>query len=114
MLALARVSVDVPNMGDGHPEKDTPNDAPTIWALSVGRAVLHSHGGTFSITGTGMWQHSSEQLLSVPTDDGHIPVGSTEPLAEGDTATQPHITEGHRTVVGKSNSMFTTSWTNST
>lgn len=30
------------------------------------------------------------------THDGHIPLGSPEHLAEGGSATQPHITEGHR------------------
>lgn len=35
------------------------------------------------------------------TQDGHIPLGSTEHLAEGDSATQPHITEGHRALLGK-------------
>lgn len=38
------------------------------------RAVLHSHGGTFSITGAGMWHHFSEQLLSLlPTDENTAP-----------------------------------------
>lgn len=73
VLGLARVSVDVPKRGEGHPEKDIPSDAPTVRGLSVGRAVLHSHGGTFSITGAGMWHHCSEQLLSVPTDEDTAP-----------------------------------------
>lgn len=73
------------------------------------------------VLGYGITSQSSSSLffplmktLLQETHDGHIPLGSTEHLAEGDSATQPHPAGGHRTVVGKSNPMLATSWTNDT
>lgn len=36
------------------------------------------------------------------TPYGHISLGSTEHVAESDSATQPHTTQSHRAVLGKS------------
>lgn len=118
VLGLASMSVDVPKTGDGHPKKDILKRSPPrqgslraglwagcrtgpSWLPVVAPSPSQALGcGTTAQRSSSLFFPLMKTLLQ-ETQDGHIPLGSTEHLAEGDSATQPHITEGHRALLGK-------------
>lgn len=123
VLGLPWVSVDVPRTGGGHPQKDIPRRFPPSLRVSQGAGLSAGQGclvfipmvalSPSQVLGCGTTAQSSSSLFfplmktllqeKTMLHDGHIPLGSTEHLAEGDSATQPHTMDRHRTVVGKSN-----------